>query len=89
MNLKVYQKAPMFQTFCKRLEKSKHSIWFNLLTPYKKRLLFNSWDYVQFMLTEQNQTPSLRKFIYQARRSKKFQVPVKLMRESTLKKILE
>lgn len=63
-----------FEDFCKRILKSKHGMWFGLLKPHKQKYLYNRWYFKSGKLTLNGQTPSLRKYLYEARKMElKFQ----------------
>jgi len=75
--------------FSRRILMSKHDMWFSLLKPYQQKRLYRDWQFKKMDLTLKNQTPSLRKFLYEAKKMGSYRVPTKLIRDKQLKRLLQ
>ena len=75
-----------FEAFKRRLNASKHAFWFEVLHDSKKWELFLTW---RRKLREFKDKPlSLKKFVFDQRKTRKFHVPAALIRENQLNKLL-
>ena len=77
-----------FNTFTNRILKSKHNMWFDLKT-FQQKKLYRDWQYKKMDLVHKKQSPSLRKFLYEAKKMGSYRVPTKLMRDKQLKQLLQ
>lgn len=75
-----------FEAFKRRLNASKHAFWFELLHDSKKWQLFVLWSKKKREFKEKSL--SLKKFIFDQRKTRKFRVPSALIRDNALNKIL-
>lgn len=75
-----------FEAFSRRLIASKHAFWFEVLHDSKKFQLFLEWR--KKLRTFKGQSLSLKKFIFDMRKTKKYHVPAALIRDNALNKIL-
>jgi len=75
-----------FESFKRRINSSKHAFWFELLHDSKKFNLFLDWRKKKRDLNKEN--ISLRKFIFEIRKTKKYRVPPSLLRDNAINKIL-
>jgi hypothetical protein len=76
-----------FEAFKRRLNASKHAFWFELIHETKKFQLFLEWR--KKLRTFKDQSLSLKKFIFDMRKTRKYHVPVALIRDSAINKILK
>lgn len=79
-----------FESFSRRLNDSKHSFWFEVLYEPKKFQLFLDWrKRIRSLRVENpNSSLSLKRFIFDMRKTRKYHVPVTLIRDSAINKIL-
>lgn len=75
-----------FESFSRRLNASKHAFWFEVLHESKKFQLFLEWR--KKLRTFKGQSLSLKKFIFDMRKTRRYHVPVALIRDNALNKIL-
>jgi len=78
-----------FQSFTKKLLNSKHGFWFEVLDPHRKFKLFTIWKSKKYEYKIHKKKPiSLNKFMFNCRKSKMFYIPVELIRDAAINKIL-
>lgn len=77
-----------FESFKKRILSSKSSYWFESLSNIKKFMLFREYKKSKYNFKKSKKSFSLRKFIFNKRKSKMFSVPLARLRDSVLNKIL-
>jgi len=75
-----------FEAFKRRLNASKHAFWFEVLHDTKKFQLFIEWR--KKLRAFKGQSLSLKKFIFDMRKTRKYHVPAALIRDNALNKIL-
>ena len=75
-----------FEAFSRRLNASKHAFWFEVLHDAKKLQLFLDWR--RKVRDFKGQSLSLKKFIFDMRKTKKYHVPSAIIRDNALNKIL-
>ena len=75
-----------FEAFSRRLNASKHAFWFEVLHDSKKFQLFLDWR--KKLRANPDATLSLKKFIFDMRKSRRYHVPAALIRDNALNKIL-
>lgn len=78
-----YQKE--FESFRKRL--GKFSIWFDALVPDKRWHLFFEWKKFKWIQTQNDKSISLRKFLYEKKKTSKYWVSNQKIREHKINKI--
>jgi hypothetical protein len=76
-----------FEAFKRRLNASKHAFWFELIHETKKFQLFLDWR--KKLRAFNDQSLSLKKFIFDMRKTRKYHVPAALIRDNALNKILK
>jgi hypothetical protein len=75
-----------FEAFSKRM--GKHSAWFSALDSKKQWNLLFLWKKHKWMKNKGGQSISLKKFLQDVKKTRKFYVPIQRLRESTLNKLL-
>ena len=75
-----------FEAFSRRLNASKHAFWFEVLHDSKKFQLFLDWR--KKLRDNPDATLSLKKFIFDMRKTRRYHVPAALIRDNALNKIL-
>jgi hypothetical protein len=75
-----------YEAFKRRLNASKHAFWFEVLHDSKKFQLFLQWR--KKLRTFKGQSLSLKKFVFDMRKTRKYHVPTALIRDNALNKIL-
>ena len=75
-----------YEAFKRRLNASKHAFWFEVLHDSKKFQLFIQWR--KKLRTFKGQSLSLKKFVFDMRKTRKYHVPAALIRDNALNKIL-
>lgn len=66
----------------------KHGIWFESLPKRKQLDLLMGWKSIKFYSKKQNTSPSLKKFISENRLRYRYKVPIHILRQKTLEKLL-
>jgi hypothetical protein len=75
-----------YEAFKRRLNASKHAFWFEVLHDSKKWELFILWR--KKIRGFEDKPLSLKKFVFDQRKKRKFHVPSALIRDNALNKIL-
>jgi hypothetical protein len=75
-----------YEAFKRRLNASKHAFWFEVLYGPKKFHLFLEWR--RKLRNNPNESLSLKKFIFDMRKTRRYHVPAALIRDNALNKIL-
>jgi hypothetical protein len=75
-----------FEAFSKRM--GKHSAWFSALDSKKQWDLLFLWKKHKWLKKKGAQSISLKKFLQDVKKTRKFYVPIQRLRESTLNKLL-
>jgi hypothetical protein len=75
-----------FEAFSRRLNASKHAFWFEVLYKPLKFHLFLEWR--RKLRNNPNESLSLKKFIFDMRKTRRYHVPAALIRDNALNKIL-
>ncbi len=78
-----YQKE--FESFRKRL--GKFSIWFDALLPDKRWYLFFEWKKFKWIQSQNSKSISLRKFLYEKKKTSKYWVSSQKIREHKINKL--
>jgi hypothetical protein len=78
-----------FESFTKKMLASKHGFWFEVLNSDRKFRLFILWKQKKHEYKVDKQKPiSFNKFIFKQRQTKKFHVPLSILRYAQINKIL-
>jgi hypothetical protein len=78
-----------FQSFKKKLLNSKHGFWFEVLDPNRKFKLFLLWKSKKYEYNINKKKPiSFNKFMFNCRKNRMFYIPINLIRDAAINKIL-
>jgi hypothetical protein len=78
-----------FDDFRNQVLTTKHAVWFSYFGYKKQRMIFRSWVNTSRNLEILLKTPSLKKFLYNARNDYRFKVPARALRKNVLRELLE
>lgn len=85
-NKKLYSKE--YSKFEKNVMSTKHSFWYEVLSPSNKIKLFEFYKYKKRKIEESKKTFSFRKFLFNSRLLRGYKVRTDLLRDSAINKIL-
>ncbi len=78
-----------FISFKSKILRSKHSFWFDVLDDFRKFELFMQFKRKRHEFSKLNKSFSFNKYIFNQRKSRKFHIPLVLLRDSAINKILK
>jgi hypothetical protein len=78
-----------FTQFKSHVLSTKHNVWFDYHVERKQRQIWREWLNRSKILSDDGKSPSLRKYIYNARNDYRFTVPKQELRKNILKDILQ
>ena len=78
-----------FNSFTKKVLRTKHMIWFEILDPKRRFDLFHLWNKEKRKFAKIGNSISFNKFLFKKKTSKKFHIPKIILRDKTIETILK